>query len=512
MAKNKQDSTQSSNELNYPPVVAVLGHVDHGKTTLLDAIRKTTIALREHGGITQKIGASTVEITHEGKKRNITFIDTPGHEAFSLMRGRGVQAADIGLLVVSSVDGVKPQTKESIKLLQDSKIPFIVVLTKSDDPNKNPEKAKQQLLKEEVLLENYGGDTPVIEVSAKININIKELLELILLVFDMKKHSGFYKFLPSNPFSAVVIESKLDQKSGPRATLVVKNGTILLRDEIVCDTVSGRVRTIINDLGERLGKATVGDAVEILGFEAVPKVGEIVFKKSEKVKEPSSAPSDAEAMDGQKAAEGQGAETETDKVQELGPNTDIDINVLSVIICADSQGSLEAIVNKIPERIKVAMTKTGDIETSDVLFAKSVGAIILGFNIKIKPEVVKLAATEKVLLKNYLIIYEMMDEIKDFLEGKILSLQEQVFGTAKVLARFPFEKTEVLGIMVLDGRIARGDKVRVMRNDEAIGEANISSVRQGKETVSKVEKGQEAGIILSPFLDFTIGDVLISHR
>jgi len=499
MAKNKQKNAQNSDEINYPPVVAVLGHVDHGKTTLLDTIRKTTIALREHGGITQKIGASTVEITHEGKKRKITFIDTPGHEAFSLMRGRGVQAADIGLLVVSVVDGVQPQTRESIKLLQDSKIPFIVVLTKSDDPNKNLEKAKQQLLKEEVLLENYGGEVPVIEVSAKTNINIKELLELILLVFDMKKHSGFYKFLSSNPFSAIVIESKLDQKSGPRATIIVKNGTVLLRDEIVCDTVSGRVRTIINDFGQRLDKATVGDAVEILGFQEVPKVGEIVFKKSEKVKEelPLQIPL---------------PETEIQEVQELGPDTYVDINVLSVIICADSQGSLEAIVNKIPERIKVAMTKTGDIETSDVLFAKSVGAIILGFNIKIKPEVVKLAATEKVLLKNYLIIYEMMDEIQDLLDGKILSLQEEVFGNAKILARFPFEKTEVLGIVVTDGRIARGDRVRVMRKDETIGEANISSVRQGKNTVSKVEKGQEAGIILSPSLDFTIGDVLISHR
>lgn len=499
MAKNKQKNAQSFDEVNYSPVVAVLGHVDHGKTTLLDAIRKTTIALREHGGITQKIGASTVEITHEGKKREITFIDTPGHEAFSKMRGRGVQAADIGLLVVSAVDGVMPQTKESIKLLKDSKIPFIVVLTKSDDPNKNPEKAKQQLLKEEILLENYGGDIPVIEVSAKTNTNIKELLELILLVFDMKKHSGFYKFLPSNPFSAVVIESKLDQKSGPRATLVVKNGTILLRDEIVCDTVSGRVRTIINDLGQYLEKATIGDAVEILGFEEVPKVGEVVFKKSEKTAEefPVQIPT---------------SEIENKEAEELGPNTDTDLNVLSVIICADSQGSLEAIVNQMPQRIKVAMTKTGDIETSDVLFAKSVGAIILGFNIKIKPEVVKLAATEKVLLKNYLIIYEMMDEIKDFLEGKILSLQEEVFGTAKVLARFPFEKTEVLGIIVTDGRIARGDRVRIMRKDETIGEANISSVRQGKETVSKIEKGQEAGVILSPFLDFTIGDVLISHR
>ncbi len=499
MAKNKQKNAQSSDEINYPPVVAVLGHVDHGKTTLLDTIRKTSIAIREHGGITQKIGASTVEITHEGKKRNITFIDTPGHEAFSLMRTRGVQAADIGLLVVSSIDGVKPQTQESIKLLKDSKIPFIVVLTKSDDPNKNPEKTKQQLLKEEVLLENYGGDVPVIEVSAKTNTNIKELLELILLVFDMKKHSGFYKFSPNNPFSAIVIESKLDQKSGPRATVIIKNGTILLRDEIVCDSVSGRVRTIINDFGQRLPKATVGDAVEILGFEKVPQVGEIVFKKSEKTAEelPVQIPV-SEAQEGE--------------VKELGPDTYVDTNVLSVIICADSQGTLEAIVNKMPERIKVAMTKTGDIETSDVLFAKSVGAIILGFNIKIKPEVIKLAATEKVIVKNYLLIYEMMDEIQDLLDGKILSLQEEVFGTAKVLARFPFEKTEVLGIAVTEGRIARGDRVRVMRGEEPIGEANISSVRQGKEIVSKAEKGQEAGIILSPFLDFTIGDVLISHR
>jgi len=498
MAKNKQKNVQSSDEIIYPPVVAVLGHVDHGKTTLLDTIRKTTIALREHGGITQKIGASTIEITHEDRKRKITFIDTPGHEAFSLMRGRGVQAADIGLLVVSAVDGVQPQTKESIKLLQDSKIPFIAVLTKSDDPNKNPEKVKQQLLKEEVLLENYGGEIPVIEVSAKANINIKELLELILLVFDIKRHSGFYKYSPNNPFSAIVIESKLDQKSGPRATVIIKNGTILLRDEIVCDSISGRVRTIINDLGQRLEKATVGDAVEILGFQEVPKVGEIVFKKSEKVVEelPIQIPV---------------SEVE-EEVKELGPDTYVDMNVLSIIICADSQGSLEAIANKIPERIRVVMTKTGDIETSDVLFAKSVGAIILGFNIKIKPEVVKLAATEKVLLKNYLIIYEMMDEIQDLLDGKILSLQEEVFGNAKILARFPFEKTEVLGIMVTDGRIARGDRVRVMRKDEIIGEANISSVRQGKNVVSKVEKGQEAGIILSPFLDFTIGDVLISHR
>ena len=495
MAKKSNEKVENK-VLEYPPVVAVLGHVDHGKTTLLDVIRKTSVAQREHGGITQKIGASNVEIEHEGKKRKITFIDTPGHEAFSLMRGRGVQAADIGILVVSAVDGVMPQTKESIQLLKASKIPFIVALTKSDDPNKNPEKAKQQLLKEEVLLENYGGDVPVLEVSAKTNTNIKELLELILLVFDMKKHAGFYNFSSDNPFSAIIIESKLDQKSGPRATLIIKNGIVSLRDEIECEGAPGRVRTIISDLGERLESATVGDAVEILGFQKVPKVGGVVIKKGIQEKE-------------RVIQIPQEPKTE-EELRMMGSVVDED--VLSIVLCADSQGSLEAIRNQMPEKIKIVLAKTGDMETSDVLFAKSVGAIILGFNIKIKPEVLKLATTEKVLIKNYMIIYEMLDEISDFLEGKILSLQEVVFGSAKVLARFPFEKTEVMGISVLDGRIARGDRVRLMRGEEILGETNVTSVRQGKNSISKVEKGQEAGIIVSPFLDFTIGDVLISHR
>ena len=491
----KTEKVNANEDLIYPPVVAVLGHVDHGKTTLLDTIRKTSIAQREHGGITQKIGASSVEIEHEGKKRTITFIDTPGHEAFSLMRGRGVQAADIGLLVVSSVDGVMPQTKESIELLKASKVPFIVVLTKSDDQNKNPEKAKQQLLKEEVLLENYGGEVPVIEVSAKTNSNIKELLDLIILVFEMKIHAGFYHFSPKNPFSAIIIESKLDQKSGPRATLIVKNGTVSLRDEVSAEGITGKVKNLINDLGERKEKATVGDAVEVLGFENVPKVGSVVYKKGE-----------------EKEAEEKNEETPAGEELSKENFEQTPENVLAVSLSADTHGSLEAIVSQMPQGIKIVSQKTGDIETSDILFAKSVGAVVLGFNIKIKPEVLKLAATEKVIVKNYLIIYEMLDEIRDFLEGKIQSLQEEIFGTAKVLARFPFEKTEVMGIGVLDGRIARGDRVRVTRGEEIIGESNVSSVKQGKETVSKVEKGQEAGIILSPFLDFTIGDVLISHR
>src|SRR3989344_1971040 len=265
MAKKNEKQSSKAESVNYPPVVAVLGHVDHGKTSLLDAIRKTTIAQREHGGITQGIAAANIEIIAEGVRKRITFIDTPGHEAFAQMRGRGTQAADIGLLVVSSVDGVMPQTRESIEILKKAGIPFIVVLTKADVPDRNEEKVKGQLVKEEVLLEGYGGDVPYISVSAKANINIKELLELIILVFEMKK-----KPVSDNKFRGIIIESQLDQKSGPKATIVIKSGVLSVGLDIECNGIKARVRTIINDKGLHLDKATVGEAVEVLGFEKVP--------------------------------------------------------------------------------------------------------------------------------------------------------------------------------------------------------------------------------------------------
>nr|MBI5455664.1 GTP-binding protein [Candidatus Levybacteria bacterium] len=478
----------------YPPVVAVLGHVDHGKTSLLDAIRKTTIAAREHGGITQKIGASEVEVMHDGNKRKITFIDTPGHQAFSQMRGRGAQAADIGLLVISLVDGVMPQTVESINLLKNSKVPYIVVLTKSDDPKKLPDKVKQQLLKEEVMLENYGGDVPFIEVSAKENINIKELLDLILLVYDLKKEANFYPFTKTGTFMGIVIESKLDQKSGPRATIVVKNGVLKLRDEIYSEKEKGRVRNLISDSGKNLTEASVGQAVEVLGFDEVPSVGSVV----------SHTPKLIETF----AYKDEGPQEEKEVISPFGQE---DQNMLSVVLCADTQGSLEAIINSIPEKVNFVMQKTGDIEVSDVLFAKSTGSIVLGFNVKIKPEIAKLAKTEKVLVKSYTIIYEMIDELSDFIQGKLEALQEEILGIAKVLAKFPFDKTFVLGLKVQEGRVAKGDKVRLLRGEEVVGESHIISVRKGKDQTSKVEEGEEGGIILSPVLDFTIGDMLISH-
>lgn len=475
----------------FPPVVAVLGHVDHGKTSLLDAIRKTNIAQKEHGGITQKIGASMVEITHDGIKRRITFIDTPGHEAFLKMRSHGVKAADIGLLVVSSIDGVMPQTRESIQLLKDTKTPFIVVLTKSDLVEKDEMKVKRDLAKEEVALEGMGGDVPCISVSAKTEKNIKELLELIILVFDMNQVEPRSE---ERAFEAVIIEAKIDVKVGPKATMVVKNGTVRVRDELTSDNIKAKVRTLIDDKGEHKQSASVGEAVEVLGFEKVPNIGGIVLHSD--TKDQSLLPI---------------ADTVYPDTNLPSPSLHANDRPLSIILSADTVGSLEAIVNSLPKEVHILVQKTGEITEADVFLAKSTKSIIVGFNTKVRKEVVRIAGTERVLLKNYTLIYELIDEIKDVLEGKRLALVEKIFGTAKILASFPFDKTKVLGVIVLDGRIAKGDKVRLIRNEEVKGESIITSVRQGKNSISKMEKGQEAGIIISPILDFTIGDMLICH-
>ncbi len=471
----------------YPPVVAVLGHVDHGKTTLLDTIRKTSIADRESGGITQKIGASTITLEHEGKKRSITFIDTPGHEAFTTMRGRGAQVADIGILVISAADGIMPQTRESIGVLKQAGIPFIVALTKADLETALPDKVKQELMKEEITPEEYGGDVPVLEVSAKTGKNMKELLDLILLVQELHAEN-YARRSEANPVSAIVIESKLDQKAGPRATVIVKDGTLKVRETMYVDGKESKIRSLLNTEGKQVQSATIGAGVEILGFSEVPPVGSIVTSEKKEGATQESAKKEAEPYRAMK----EGVE-------------------LSVILLADTQGSLEAIHYALPEGVDVISEKTGEISEADILLAKSTGSVVLGFNTKIRPEVEKLAVTEKVLAKNYSIIYEMLDEINDVIEGRIHARMEQIYGQARILASFPYEKSVVLGISVQDGRIARGDKIRIMRGEEVIGESNITSLRQGKNTTSKVEKGQEAGIIINPALDFQVGDVILSH-
>jgi len=473
---------------HFPPVVGVLGHVDHGKTSLLDAIRKSSIAEREFGGITQKIGASTVETLHDGEKRRITFIDTPGHEAFRNMRSRGAQAADIGLLIVSAADGVMPQTKESISLLKDAKIPYIVVLTKVDLPTKNVEKVKGEIVRENVLLEGMGGDVPVIEVSAKTGTNVKELLDLILLVQELHPKEG--KVISSSePLEAIVIESKRDPKAGAKATIIIKNGTLKTRDEVQLEGEVFKVRMMTNDVKAQLQEVTVGDAVELLGMQDVASVGSMLTtKKVEDKKQQITSANTSEVYQPMR-----------------------DKNEISIILIADTEGSLEAITYSLPEDIHIISKRTGEISEADVLMAKSTGALVISFNSKIRPDVQKLAMTEKILAKNYNIIYEMIDEIKDVLEGKQLAMLEEIFGVAQIQAKFPFEKTFAMGIKVLDGRVARGDKIRIMRGEESIGESTLSSLRINKNSASKVEKGHEAGVIANPYLDFQVGDVIICH-
>ena len=477
-----------NNTLSFPPVVTVLGHVDHGKTSLLDAIRKTSIASREHGGITQKIGTSAVEIDHEGKKARITFIDTPGHAAFAKMRGRGANAADIGLLIVAANDGVMPQTKESIALLKSAGIPFIVVLTKADLPTKNIDKVKQQLSTEGVLLEGLGGDIPVIEVSSQSGMHIKELLDLILLVWEFADKT---KFSDTAPLEAVVIESKKDPKSGSRATVIIKNGTLRVRNDVYVDNHQFRVRSLTTDAGVSVESVTVGDGVEVLGMNDVLEVGSVIRDTKGAALE----------VVGQKPLQ-KAMTYQTAQVEETN---------ISIILVADTKGSLEAILGALPAGIKIITSKTGDVSEADVLMAKSIGAIVISFNMKLRPEVIKLAVTEKVLVRNYTIIYEMLDELTDALEGKVLAQMEEVYGVSKVLAKFPFEKTFAYGIAVLEGRVAARDKIRIMHGEEVVGEATIQSLRVGKDQTTKVEEKREAGVVISGTLDIQVGDMILSH-
>lgn len=469
-------------DTQFAPVVSVLGHVDHGKTTLLDAIRKTDVAGREHGGITQKIGASSIEIMHDGVKRKITFVDTPGHETFANMRSRGARVADIAILVVSAVDGVMPQTKESIQLIQAAKIPYVVAMTKADLPEKDVEKVKRELSQAGVLVEGYGGDVPTIEVSAKTGSNVKELLDLLLLIFAMKQVDA--NLSASAPLEAVVIESRLDPKVGPKASVIIKNGTLKVTDEIQAEEVTGKVRALITDTGAQVKEITIGDGAEVLGFDKVPSVGSVVKTKG--------ATYEATVAEDAKTA----------GTKEGG---------LALMLCADTQGGLEALIAALPEGVNLMRQKTGEVSEADVLYAKSVGAIILTFNVKIRNNIFNMARTEKVLVKNYTIIYELLDELKEVMEGKRLAEMEQIYGVAQIIATFPFEKSTVLGVKVEDGRVAKGDKIRIMRDEEPIGESSIVSVRQGKEATSKVEAGQECGILISPLLDFQLGDVILSH-
>lgn len=486
------EKTTESQQSLYTPVVSVLGHVDHGKTSLLDRIRTSDIAAGERGGITQKIGASSIEIEHEGKKRQITFVDTPGHEAFANMRSQGVSAADVVLLIVAADDGVMPQTRESIEKIREAKIPFIVVFTKIDMEGASIERAKQTVLKEGVLLEGLGGDIPYIEVSSKTGQNIQELLDLIVLVYDM---SGQQKDSLA-PFLGVVIESLLDKRRGIVASVVVKQGALNAGEKLYrfAEEV-GKARALFDTHLKTVKSAQPGDAVEIIGLTKVLPAGSLVFTSAQaqeeivkEVLKKASSLSDMTAFFNEKPSS------------------------VSVIIKTQTAGELEAIKQSLPEDITIVSEGQGEIAVSDIMMAKDFKGIVVGFNVTIAKEAKQLADTEHVFYRTYSIIYELLDEIADAVAMVQEEGREKILGRASIIASFQGTEGEILGVRVNEGRLLLQDTIRIERDNTVIGESKIATLKRMKEDAKEVGKGQECGVTLTSPVDFRPGDMLISYR
>ena len=484
-----------------PPVVTILGHVDHGKTSLLDTIRKTSIAQKEFGGITQHIGAYQVD----SPKGKITFIDTPGHLAFAKMRGRGAQVADVAILVVAANDGVMPQTIESIKLIQTAKIPAIVAINKIDLPDINMDKIKKQLVKQGLNLEEYGGETPIIPLSAKTGKGIDELLAMIILLAELNQVKDENK----DEFRAVVIESTLSKSKGAIATIIVRSGNIMIGEEVVCEDQQFKTRAFIDWLGKNQDQITTGDPTELLGWQKVPIVGTIVYKKTELDMKINSKPI-AEPLLTEEINDTIINPSLTTPLQTASSQPNIEEEKIKLIIKSDNSGTLEAILGNLPKTVIVIQSSVGNITESDILLAKTTKALIIGFNLKIPDTVLKLAESEKVILKTYNIIYELLSEIDDVVEAALKGNLVEILGEAKIIAIFPMKDQIIAGIKVTSGRIARGDKVKIVRKDEELNRTRIKSLRHKKEDITRAELGSEAGVIFSENIALLTGDSIIS--
>jgi len=480
--KKKQKKSEASSIR--PPIVAVLGHVDHGKTSLLDYIRKTQVASSEHGGITQHIGAYQIP--------GITFIDTPGHEAFAKMRTRGATASDIALLVVAADDGVMPQTKESIRMITEAGVSMIVVINKIDMETANVDKVKKDLARAGVQVEGFGGTIPFVLVSAKTGAGVKDLLEIIKLVADEKKLTNE----PTAPLEAVVIETRIDKGKGLVATVIVKKGTLRFGMTLFNGVQPiAKVRAMFDEAGAGVSEAPPSKPVEVLGFTKLPQVGTIItdIAQQEKILQDDNVPL-----------------TQEQTVQQFLSTMD-QKKKLAIIVKADTFGSLEAILEALGTDVDIVTGGVGDIADQDILLAKSTGAFVIGFNVKLKQEIQKLAQIEGVVIRIYTIIYELLDELHDVIEGAMeVITQERELGKGTVIAEFPFDGKRIAGTKVITGRIARGDQVKIMRKDEEIGKAKIKSVRKGKAEETKVEPGNDCGILFDHDVAFAIGDDIIA--
>ncbi len=452
-----------------PPVVVVVGHVDHGKTSLLDSIRKTSITKREAGGITQSIGAS-VATTEAGKE--ITFIDTPGHALFANMRSRGVNLADIAILVVAADDAVKPQTKEAIQLLQTSQIPFIVAITKIDLPSANIEMVLQSLEKEGVYLEKRGGDTSYVSVSNKTGEGIKELLDLISLIAEMHEIKGDLE----SELEGFVIETSKD-KRGRLASVIIKSGKIKIGDTIFANEILAKIKGLFDDNQKPVKEVQAGYPTQVLGFEELPQVGSKISSKGEDVKSTNIVTKDINSKEVK----------------------------LKIVIKAKTAGSLEAIITNIPENVQVVRSGVGDVTESDIFFAKAANALIFLFESKFSSTIRKLSETEDVKIQKFDVVYDFIEKLKELIDKD----KEEIIGIAQIIASFPFDKRRVAGCKIQEGQIKRTDKLKLIRDKKELGKVRIISLRKQRDEVNIVKQGEECGILFEPQLDFKEGDMLL---
>ncbi len=491
-----------------PPVVAVMGHVDHGKTSLLDAIRETNVAAGEAGGITQRIGA--YQITKDDKK--ITFVDTPGHEAFTAMRARGAQVTDVAILVVAADDGVMPQTLEAIDHVRAANVPLIVALNKIDKENANPERVKQQLAEADVLIEEWGGDVVCAPVSAKERTGIENLLEMILLVSEVEDLTAGL----DRPAMGTVLEGELDRSKGVVASLLVQMGTLRLGDVVVAGTASGRVRAMFDDGGNRIKEAGPSVPVAILGLNRVPEAGEI-FKVIESDQAARRMVAERQRAGGETASRPSKGLT-LDQVYELIQAGEV--KELNLIIKADAQGSLQPLVDSLRKlgdealRVRILHQGTGGVSESDIMLAVASRAVVIAFHVGVDTAARQMADSNMVDVRSYDVIYRLVDDIDRALKGLLDPVYEDVIiGKANVQATFRVRKLGgVAGLLVTEGKATRDALARVWRNDEMIYEGKVASLRRFTEDVGEVAAGFECGMGLEGFSKVEVDDIIEFYR
>lgn len=506
--RRKLQVEEAGNLQPRPPVVTVMGHVDHGKTRLLDAIRQTNVMDTEAGAITQHIGAYQVTVDDQ----KITFLDTPGHEAFTAMRAHGAQITDIIILVVAADDGVMPQTQEAISHARAAGVPIVVAINKIDKPEANPDRVKQQLAEAGLLIEEWGGDTVCVAISAKEKTGIKELLENLLVVAEVEE----LKANPAGQASGVVVEAEMDRTRGPLATVLVNSGTLKPGDTIVVGGTWGRVRAMLNDTGKQIKKAGPATPVEILGLDSVPQAGDIMTAVTS---EPQ-----AQALLAKRRREMEERATVAAKSVSLHNLYDKissgQVKGLNVILKADVQGSIEPILSSLERlstdevQVRILHSGTGNVSESDVMLAAASNGLIIGFGVGTDEGARRLASTEGVDIRQYDVIYNVIDDVEKALKGLLEpEYVEVIDGHAEVRAVFSAAKgTQVAGLYVLDGKINRNSSVRVRRGEEVIADTTVSSLRRFKDDVREVAAGYECGVAVKDFADFQVGDRLEFYR